>query len=111
VLATGKRITGRIAPGAAICQPGRHVRGAAHPSNPAAVNWVAAHQVNPFFLFLFFPFLFIVLFLKPNIFQFLFMFSKKIKIFSLFILKMFDLNLFKIGERWRRGLWFQNLLF
>jgi hypothetical protein len=38
--------------GVAICRPGRRERGAAHPSDPAAINWAAAHQVT-FFLFFF----------------------------------------------------------
>jgi hypothetical protein len=39
--------------GGAICQPGRRERGAAHPSDPAAINWAAAHEVTFFLFFLF----------------------------------------------------------
>jgi hypothetical protein len=34
-------------------QPGRRERGAAHPSDPAAINWAAAHEVTFFLFFLF----------------------------------------------------------
>jgi hypothetical protein len=46
--------------GAAIWPPGRHGRGAAHPSDPPTVNWAASHTV---------------LFFKTNDFLFLFMYS------------------------------------
>jgi hypothetical protein len=41
-------------------------RGAAHPSDPAAINWAAAHQVS-----IFFPFSVYNSVLKSNVFLFL----------------------------------------
>jgi hypothetical protein len=78
--------------GAPICRPGRQVWGAAHPSDPAAVNCALAQHVTSysFSLSYFSLFLFIVLFIKTNILHAFLCFQILFIIFYLIIFKLFD---------------------